>query len=225
MLSEESIIRKLNQAGYRITRPRQAVIQALLEDEAHASPATVHARAKRHCPTVGLVTVYRTLDLLAEMGFVRRGNIRKSDGSVGLTKWINNDYLKSIAFINQLTYITDHHNVLQTREGEMELEFTLKSSDSFSAELEDHYEYLPVDAAIRNISIPAGVYKTSAKRLVFSTYRSRPVVVQGSYKWGRQFDGKSRSASLTGDPMQGEARQMAEAPREVEEVLGAGAVD
>ena len=81
MLSEESIIRKLNQAGYRITRPRQAVIQALLEDEAHASPATVHARAKRHCPTVGLVTVYRTLDLLAEMGFVRR--IHTGDGCRG----------------------------------------------------------------------------------------------------------------------------------------------
>ena len=70
--NEESIIQQLSEAGYRITRSRRAVIRALQEDEGHASPAEVHTRAKGHCPTVGLVTVYRTLDLLAEMGLARR---------------------------------------------------------------------------------------------------------------------------------------------------------
>ena len=72
MLSEECVLRQLSQAGYRITQPRRAVIRALLEDQGYLSPAEVHARAKVYYPTVGLVTVYRTLDLLAEMGFVRR---------------------------------------------------------------------------------------------------------------------------------------------------------
>jgi Fur family ferric uptake transcriptional regulator len=72
MLSEESIVEQLSEAGYRITQPRKAVIRALLEDEGHPSPADVHARARLYCSTVGLVTVYRTLDLLSEMGFVRR---------------------------------------------------------------------------------------------------------------------------------------------------------
>lgn len=81
MLSATDIAQKLSQAGYRITQPRQAVIRAILEDESYSSPAEVHAKARLHCPTIGLVTVYRTLDLLAEVGFVRR--IHSDDGCHG----------------------------------------------------------------------------------------------------------------------------------------------
>lgn len=81
MLSEKRITEQLSQAGYRITQPRQAVIRALLEDAGYSSPAMVHQGARRHCPTVGLVTVYRTLDLLSELGFVRR--IHAEDGCHG----------------------------------------------------------------------------------------------------------------------------------------------
>jgi Fur family ferric uptake transcriptional regulator len=77
-MNETNIVEQLSQAGYRITQPRKAVIQVLLEDDGYSSPAEVHARARSHCPTVGLVTVYRTLDLLSEMGFVRR--IHADDG-------------------------------------------------------------------------------------------------------------------------------------------------
>jgi Fur family ferric uptake transcriptional regulator len=72
MLSEEGILQQLSCQGYRITEPRRAVVRALLEDEGHSSPAQVHRRARLHCASVGLVTVYRTLDLLTEMGFARR---------------------------------------------------------------------------------------------------------------------------------------------------------
>ncbi len=81
MLSEESIIEQLNQAGYRITQPRRAVIRAILEDDGFSNPIQVHERARAHCPTLGLVTVYRTLDLLAALGFVRR--IHTDDGCHG----------------------------------------------------------------------------------------------------------------------------------------------
>jgi Fur family ferric uptake transcriptional regulator len=72
VLASESIVQGLRVSGYRITKPRRAVIKALLEHGSYSSPAEVHARARLHCPTVGLVTIYRTLDLLAEMGYVRR---------------------------------------------------------------------------------------------------------------------------------------------------------
>ena len=81
MQTKDSILDQLSQAGYRITQPRRAVIGALLEDEGHHSPAEVHERAKTHCPTVGLVTVYRTLELLADLGLVRR--IHTDDGCHG----------------------------------------------------------------------------------------------------------------------------------------------
>jgi Fe2+ or Zn2+ uptake regulation protein len=70
-------------AGYRITQPRRAVIRALLEDQGYSSPAEVWQRARSHYPTVGLVTVYRTLELLMQLGFVRR--IHTDDGCHGYT--------------------------------------------------------------------------------------------------------------------------------------------
>jgi Fe2+ or Zn2+ uptake regulation protein len=81
MLSEDRLLRQLSQSGYRLTRPRRAVIRALLEDDSYASPAEVRERARAHCPSLGLVTVYRTLDLLAGLGFVRR--IHAEDGCHG----------------------------------------------------------------------------------------------------------------------------------------------
>lgn len=72
MLSLEFVLQEMRQEGYRITKPRQAVIRAILEDGSYSSPAEVYERARKHLPTVGLVTVYRTLDLLTEMGFARR---------------------------------------------------------------------------------------------------------------------------------------------------------
>ena len=81
MLTEKSITNKLSQEGYRITQPRRAVIRAMLEDGGYSSPAEVRGRALQHCPTIGLVTVYRTLDLLGQLGFVRR--IHTEDGCHG----------------------------------------------------------------------------------------------------------------------------------------------
>ena len=81
MQTKEGILDQLSHAGYRITQPRRAVIDALLEDEGHHSPAEVHKRALVRCPTVGLVTVYRTLELLADLGLARR--IHTDDGCHG----------------------------------------------------------------------------------------------------------------------------------------------
>ena len=62
----------LRQAGYRLTQPRLAVLQVLQEDDASLSPEKVHQRGKEIYQPLGLVTVYRTLDLLDELGLVRR---------------------------------------------------------------------------------------------------------------------------------------------------------
>ena len=64
--------RALRQAGYRLTRPRLAVLQVLRENDEGLDPQEVHHKGKAICPSLGLVTVYRTLDLLAELGLVRR---------------------------------------------------------------------------------------------------------------------------------------------------------
>lgn len=58
---------KIRRAGHKATPQRMAVVEALCEEQ-HQSLDEVRAR----CPEIGLVTVYRTLDLLSELGLVRR---------------------------------------------------------------------------------------------------------------------------------------------------------
>jgi Fur family ferric uptake transcriptional regulator len=62
----------LHEAGYRLTQPRRAVLQVLEESAEQLSPYEIHHRGKGIYPQLGLVTVYRTLDLLDELGLARR---------------------------------------------------------------------------------------------------------------------------------------------------------
>jgi Fur family ferric uptake transcriptional regulator len=57
------------------------VLRVVAEANESLSPAEIHARARRFYPRTGLVTVYRTLEVLAELGAVRR--VHQSDGCHG----------------------------------------------------------------------------------------------------------------------------------------------
>jgi Fur family transcriptional regulator, ferric uptake regulator len=62
----------LNQKGLRLTRPRRVVIDILETANVPLSPQTIHQRALEQYENIGLVTVYRTLELLEEFELVRR---------------------------------------------------------------------------------------------------------------------------------------------------------
>ena len=61
------VVGKIRGRGYKATPQRLAVLGALAEEQ-HQTLEEIRA----HCPEVGLVTVYRTLDLLSQIGAVRR---------------------------------------------------------------------------------------------------------------------------------------------------------
>ncbi len=60
----------LLQSRYRLTKQRAAVLRAL-GDGTHLSAETIHARVRDELPDVSLGTVYRTLDILREIGLVQ----------------------------------------------------------------------------------------------------------------------------------------------------------
>jgi Fe2+ or Zn2+ uptake regulation protein len=68
----DEILETIRSAGFRLTEPRKAIIQVLSEAEDWQTPDEIHARARAYCASLGLVTVYRTLAMLSEMGYVRR---------------------------------------------------------------------------------------------------------------------------------------------------------
>ncbi|MBN2412781.1 carbohydrate binding family 9 domain-containing protein [candidate division KSB1 bacterium] len=133
-----------------------------------------------------------------QMGFVRRSNIRNTDGNVILTKWFNGKIIDNIAFSSGLLYITDHHQVLQTRNNTFSGSMLLRRGDEISLTITRSYEFVPVDASIRDMTIFAGVYDTWFQSISFDSYRARPVNIDLTFQWGQLFDGKQQSANLTG---------------------------
>jgi len=54
----------------RITEPRRIIMEVLADTKEHISAEEVYMQVHKEYPNVGLTTVYRTLDLLEEMGVV-----------------------------------------------------------------------------------------------------------------------------------------------------------
>jgi len=63
----------LRSRGYRLTNQRRAIVGEL-EGARHLSAEEIYDRLKESQPGMGLSTVYRTLDMLHEIGVVRKGD-------------------------------------------------------------------------------------------------------------------------------------------------------
>ncbi len=62
---------RIQTAGFKLTLPRQAVLEVLESSDGHLTPAEVLERAQAIYPSLGRATVYRTLELLTNLGVVR----------------------------------------------------------------------------------------------------------------------------------------------------------
>jgi len=58
--------------GYRMTVPRQAIIEALSGTDKHLSAEEIYIKVHKTYPSVGLTTVYRTLEILSQMALVSK---------------------------------------------------------------------------------------------------------------------------------------------------------
>ena len=72
---------RLAGAGCRITAPRRAVMAVLMNANAPLLPKEILEQAQTVHRKLGLVTVYRTLNLLSELSLVRR--VHREDGCHG----------------------------------------------------------------------------------------------------------------------------------------------
>ena len=71
-LDVDEISRDLAARGLRLTRQRRAVLEAVAATNGAISPLQLYEAARAQCPDLGLTTVYRTLELLSEVGALRR---------------------------------------------------------------------------------------------------------------------------------------------------------
>ncbi len=81
-LDLDTLNSELSRQGYKLTRQRRAVVEVVTQEaNTRLSAADVYAEAQRACPDLGLTTVYRTLEILEQMGVIRR--VHLDDGCEG----------------------------------------------------------------------------------------------------------------------------------------------
>jgi Fur family ferric uptake transcriptional regulator len=68
--SADSILLQLKERGLRMTPQRRAIVAEVMSANGHISPATVAKRVQDRIPGVNASTVYRTLNLLEEVGIL-----------------------------------------------------------------------------------------------------------------------------------------------------------
>src|SRR5213592_3669261 len=69
---DEQLIAALRERGHRVTLPRLLVHRHLRRAARHVTPEQVHAELAPQLPSLSPATIYCTLDLLDELGLVRR---------------------------------------------------------------------------------------------------------------------------------------------------------
>ncbi len=69
-LRERIIAARLRQHGYKLTPQRREVIRVVASSQDHLTPAAIYEKVYQNRPNIGLVTIYRTIDILAELGLI-----------------------------------------------------------------------------------------------------------------------------------------------------------
>jgi Fur family ferric uptake transcriptional regulator len=64
----------LRERGYRLTPQRELILNAV-DTLGHATPDEVLAEVRKHSDAVNVSTVYRTLEVLEELGLVRHAHL------------------------------------------------------------------------------------------------------------------------------------------------------
>jgi Fur family ferric uptake transcriptional regulator len=70
MVERRDLVAILRARGQRMTPQRQLILEAVQSIDGHISAEAVHSRVAARFPQVNISTVYRTLELLQELGLV-----------------------------------------------------------------------------------------------------------------------------------------------------------
>lgn len=63
----------LKEKGYKLTPQRRAIVDNIIKNEgSHLTTEELYDLVKKECPEIGLATVYRTVQLLEELGVVSK---------------------------------------------------------------------------------------------------------------------------------------------------------
>jgi len=72
MVDIQPFLTALDRGGYRVTEPRRSVARLVVDQDGHFSAADLVAQARSLRLGIGRATIFRTLDVMSELGVVER---------------------------------------------------------------------------------------------------------------------------------------------------------
>ena len=77
--ADKKLLSVLKKHGYKLTPQRRAVLKVLSSSQEHLTPADIYDKVRLEHPGIGLVTIYRLLQILTELGLICE--VRANDNS------------------------------------------------------------------------------------------------------------------------------------------------
>ena len=130
-VTAERAAKSLQDLGYRLTPQRIMILEAVLESDDHVTAEDLYEQVKARYPHISFSTVYRTMELLRDSGFVTQTDL-------GGGRWQYHPVDKA----------THHHLICQGCGTVAEVEQNV--FDSLQKELKERYSF---DATLTHFAI------------------------------------------------------------------------
>lgn len=121
---------KLKEDGYKLTPQRRSIVDIMIKNEGkHLNSEEIYDLVKVECPEIGLATVYRTLQLLDDIGAVSKLNL--DDGccryEINLNDETHNHHHLICKKCNKIIEVEE--DLLETLEEQIEKNYGFKIFD------------------------------------------------------------------------------------------------
>ncbi|CAH2213140.1 Fur family transcriptional regulator [Tepidibacter aestuarii] len=126
----ETVKLKLKEEGYKLTPQRRSIVDIMIKNEGkHLNSEEIYDLVKIACPEIGLATVYRTLQLLDDIGAVSKLNL--DDGccryEINLNDETHNHHHLICKKCNKIMEVEE--DLLETLEEQIEKNYGFKIFD------------------------------------------------------------------------------------------------
>ncbi|MEW6685808.1 MAG: transcriptional repressor [Candidatus Edwardsbacteria bacterium] len=125
--------RKFRGCGYRITVGREAILEVLAKANKHLSAEDIYMKVHPIHSNIGLTTIYRTLEILANMGLVfkfefgdGRARYELADGPKGVQHHHHLVCTNCNRIINYTDFINEELNLLRETEKGLSKKYNFK---------------------------------------------------------------------------------------------------
>ncbi|PIU83954.1 MAG: ferric uptake regulation protein [Elusimicrobia bacterium CG06_land_8_20_14_3_00_38_11] len=121
--------------GYKVTVPREAILEVLSLTDKHLSAEDIYLAVHKKYPAIGLTTVYRTLDILVSIGLIYkfdfgdgRARFELAEDSKGKKHHHHLICTKCGRIIDYTDFIDDEFELLQLVEKGLSKKYNFKIS-------------------------------------------------------------------------------------------------